>query len=69
MAFFGLGNLVGRCFALQWYGGLNFPCRAGGVVAELIPIIAVITDEVGDFPKNLVCDGVCRQFEKGGVVV
>ncbi len=69
MASFGLGDLVGQCFALLWYAGLNFPHGVGGVVAELIPIIAVITDEVGDFPKSFVCDGMCGWFEEGRVVV
>jgi hypothetical protein len=64
MASFGLGNLVGQCFALRWYGGLDFPHGAGNVVAELIPIITNITDEVGDFPNTwyvTACGGGLRR--------
>ena len=37
--------------------------RAGGIVAEFVPVIAVITNEVGDLAEGLVRDNM---FERHG---
>ena len=35
-------------------GDSGFPCGAGCVGAEFVPVVAVVADEVGDFTEGFV---------------
>jgi hypothetical protein len=58
---FGLRGLVLQYFALQWRHFLSFPCGTDGVQAELVPIIAIVPDEVCDLAEGLVHYDVFEQ--------
>jgi hypothetical protein len=49
---------VFRCHLL-WRQGVDcFSSGVGGVVAELVPVVTIVADEVGDLAEGLVRDGV-----------
>ncbi len=52
--------------ALQWWSFLWFCCRAGGVHAELIPVVAIVANEVGDFAEGLVGNNMLEQHDGSG---
>ena len=35
----------------------------GGVIAEFVPVIAIITNEVGDLAEGLVCDNMFERHD------
>ncbi len=63
---FGLGNLVFQFLAPRWWSFLCFHCRAGGGHAEHAPVIAVVTNEVGDFTEGLVGNNMLERHGGGG---
>jgi hypothetical protein len=57
------GGLVARNHMAHRQRGLTgFLCgrRAGCVVAEFVPVIAILTDEVRDLAEGLICDDVFK---------
>jgi hypothetical protein len=49
--------------AMRRFNGFLQGRRAGGIVAEFFPVIAVITNEVGDLPEGLVHDNVFERHD------
>jgi len=49
---------VTRYFFGRWRGGFPHSRRVSGDPAEVFPVVTVVTDEVPDLAKSLVCDGV-----------
>jgi hypothetical protein len=62
---FSLGNLVFQFIAPRWWCFLCFCCRADSVHAELVPVIAVVANEVGDFAEGLVGNNVLEWHDGG----
>jgi hypothetical protein len=62
-AAFSLCNLVLEFLAPRWWSFLCFRCRAGGVHAELVPVVAVVMNEVGGFAEGLVGNNVLEQHD------
>ncbi len=60
-AAFGLGSLVFQYFVLRRWGLLGFPNGASGVGAKFVPVVAVVTYEIGDLMEGLVCDNMVEQ--------
>jgi hypothetical protein len=60
---FGFGGLVLQYFALRQQRFLGLPCGTGIVLAEFVPIIAIVPDEVHDLTEGLVRYDV---FERHG---
>jgi hypothetical protein len=58
---FGLGSLVLQYSLSRRQHFLGFHCGTGGVRAELVPIIAIVPDEVRDLAEGLVHYDVFKQ--------
>ncbi len=52
---FVFGSLVFRWWVETRGGSCGFPCSAGHVDADFVPVITIVVDEVGDFAESLVC--------------
>lgn len=64
------GSFVTRYFfgRRRTLGGLLYGRRGSGNLAEVFPVIAVVTYEVRDFAEGLVRDGVLEWHDEDGVV-
>jgi len=54
MESFGFGGLMLRWCVERRGGSCGFPCSAGCVDTEFIPIVTIVANEVGDFAEGLV---------------
>ena len=64
------GSFVKRCFfgRRRTLGGLLYDRCGSGDLAEVFPVVAVVTYEVRDLAEGLVCDGVLEWHDEDGVV-
>ena len=51
---FGFGGPVFQWWVERGGGSGGFPCCAGCIGAEFMPVITVVADEIGDFAEGLV---------------
>jgi len=62
---FGFDGPMFRWWVERGGGSGGFPCGAGCIGAEFMPVITVVADEVGDFTEGLVRYGVLEGHVSG----
>ncbi len=64
------GSFVTRCFLGRWrtLGGLLYDRRGSGDLAEVSPVVAVVTYEVRDLAECLVRDGMLERHDEDNVL-